>query len=419
MKRTLLFVALAFAMPPAFAAADEPKSAAAADAKAAANPHAAPAPSPASAVDTTAARAELAELRTQMQELSRKMAKLSGELGDVGPRAYAYRYIGNPDRGMIGVVLAKDEHGLRVTAVTPGGPAAKAGIKNGDVIVKVRGDLEGPSGDSAKFLNEALRNLKVDQEVILVVQRDGKPTEIKLKAERREPYNFADAFGAEMGADGALPADFNERMRTVVEQATEQAELGAKEREQISADVEQARTQAREAMKEHGRAQAEAQRAVREAEREAHRAMPWWGLNLAPVNPELGRYFGTDKGALVISADNASLPGLRGGDVITSVAGERVERPEDALRALRDQPSGKDVAIKLMRDHKTLALNVKAPEFKSIFGVPPMPPMPAMPATPATPPMPAPRAMPAPPPAPATPAKPAEPAPAIASKDAA
>jgi len=127
MKRTLLFVALAFAMPPAFAAADEPKPAAAAAAKASASPNPAPAP----AVDTTAARAELAELRTQMQELSRKMAKLSGELGDVGPRAYAYRYIGNPDRGMIGVVLAKDEHGMRVTAVTPGGPAAKAGIKNG------------------------------------------------------------------------------------------------------------------------------------------------------------------------------------------------------------------------------------------------------------------------------------------------
>jgi hypothetical protein len=146
-------------------------------------------------------------------------------------------------------------------------------------------------------------------------------------------------------------------------------------------------------------------------------------LNLAPVNPELGRYFGTDKGALVISADNASLPGVRGGDVITSVAGETVNRPEDALRALRDQPSGKDVAIKLMRDHKTLALNVKAPEFKSIFGAPPMPPMPpapAMPATPVTPrmpAMPAASARPAAPATPATPAKPATPAPAAGKDD--
>jgi len=414
MKRTLLFIALALATPLACMAASEPKPAPSADAKAAANGSTPLAPT----VDTSAARAELAELRTQMQELSRKMAKLSGELGDVGPRAYAYRYIGNPDRGMIGVVLAKDEKGLRVTAVTPGGPAAKAGIRNGDLILKVRGDLEGPSGDSAKFLNDALRNLKVDQEVTLVVQRDGKPSEITLKAERREPYNFTDAFGAEMGADGKLPADFNERMRAVVEQATQQAELSAKEREQIHADVERARAEARQAQKENGRAQIEAQReaqhAARDAEREVRRAMPWWGLNLAPVNPELGRYFGTDKGALVISADNASLPGLRGGDVITSVAGETVNRPEDALRALRDQPSGKDVPIKLMRDHKTLALNVKAPEFKSIFGVPPMPPTPPTPPMPATPAVPATPAMPATPP---TPAQPATPAVAVESSD--
>ena len=47
--------------------------------------------------------------------------------------------------------------------------------------------------------------------------------------------------------------------------------------------------------------------------------------------------FGTDKGVLVIAADNDSLPGIRAGDVITNVAGETVNRPEDALRALRDQ----------------------------------------------------------------------------------
>ena len=27
--------------------------------------------------------------------------------------------------------------------------------------------------------------------------------------------------------------------------------------------------------------------------------MPWWGLNLAPLNADLGRYFGTEKGVLV------------------------------------------------------------------------------------------------------------------------
>ena len=37
------------------------------------------------------------------------MAALSSELGEGGPRSYAYRYIGDPDRAMIGVVLGEDE----------------------------------------------------------------------------------------------------------------------------------------------------------------------------------------------------------------------------------------------------------------------------------------------------------------------
>jgi S1-C subfamily serine protease len=381
MKRTALFVAVALAASHAFGADANPKVA----------PVAAAAAVPAAgkvapAADAESTRAELAELRTQMQELSRRMAKLSGDLGDVGPRAYAYRYVGDPDRGMIGVVLAKDEHGLRVSAVTPGGPASKAGIRNGDVIMRVR-DLDGPSGDSASFLNEALRNLKVGQEVKLVVLREGKTSEIAVKAERREPYNFTAAFGGDMGDPGSLPPDFDKHIQEGVEMATRQAERA----------VQKAQLNQEQAVHIAEHATESAQRAMQRV----RMSMPWWGLNLASLNPELGHYFGKDKGALVMSADADALPGLRGGDVITSVAGEPVVRAEDALRALRDQPSGKDVAIKLMRDRKVLALNIKAPEFKSIFSMPPMPPMPATP--PAPPPPPSVRSQPTPPAPPAAP----------------
>src|SRR5581483_8197940 len=111
--------------------------------------------------------------------------------GDVGPRAYAYRYLGNPDSGMVGLVLASDDKGLRVKAVTPGGAADKAGIRNNDVIVSVNGkSLAGEKADRS-IHGVSLGELKVDQTLTLNVLRDGKTRDYTVKAERRDPYNFA------------------------------------------------------------------------------------------------------------------------------------------------------------------------------------------------------------------------------------
>jgi S1-C subfamily serine protease len=333
------------------------------------------------------ARKELAELRTQMQELSRKMAALSTQLGEGGPRSYAYRYIGDPDRAMIGVVLANDEKGVRLSGVTPDGPAARAGLRDGDIVTAIDGKNVGKSTGDAR---NALANLKDGQEVTLAYARGDQKGTVKIAAQRRQAQNWPMVMN-EDPEHPFLPKDFNVRIQADVERAQREAE--------------------RVYERDHVRMEQQVEHATREAMKHVpsnlHIAMPWWGLNLAPLNADLGHYFGTDKGVLVIAADNDSLPGIRAGDVITNIAGETVNRPEDALRALRDQESGKDVAIKLLRDRKTLALNMKAPAFNSIFDMrapppaaPPMPPAPPMPAAPV---MPAAPAAPAAPPAPPTP----------------
>lgn len=378
-----LALALAIAMPTAAFAAD-------AVAPKAATPEAKP-------VDAQAARTELAELRTQMQELSRRMAALSGELGDTGPRAYAMRYLGDPDRGMIGVVVARSGKELLVSAVTPGSPAARAGIRVGDVITEVSFSGETRLHSSRDYnpadsLNDILRNLKVDQDLTVEVRRDGKTLKFPLKAERREPYVIADAIG-----DASIDSS---QMRADIERAQREARSAAREAqridvEKIRADVEQERANA-ESLRRNAD---ELRRNAEHMRIEIHRDMPWWGLNLAPLNTELGRYFGADKGALVLAANESSLPGIRGGDVITRVADQDVTRPEDVMRTLRDQPAGKDVPIRVLRERKTIALNVKAPKFNSIFEVaPPLPPTPPTPpAAPSAAP-PAPPSPPAPPP---------------------
>ncbi len=382
--RTCLAAALALALgsAPAFPAEGTPK----------AMPENTPAPSTA---DTAQARKDLEQMREQMREMSRKMADLSAKLGEVGPRAYAYRYIGDTDRAMIGVVFSDSDkpRGLRVDAVTPGGPAEKAGIKHGDIITSIDGKPLAPGGDGA--VSWPLRDLKIDQQVRLGMVRDGKSSEITVKAERREPYNFAFAFGdndlKDLGKLGNLDGlaagelqspEFQHRIQAQAERAMERAQVaGERAGEKVRRSLERFNI-----------------------------AMPWWGLNLASLNSDLGGYFGTDHGVLVLSTDD-SLKALKSGDVLLDIDGSKVERPEDAFRLLREPPAGSDVKVQVMRQHKPLTLSVKTPEFKSIF-VPPPPP-PAAPAPPA-PPAPTPRAA-----LPAPPAPPAPPPPPVSSEHAA
>jgi S1-C subfamily serine protease len=357
----------------------------------AATPAAAPrAAADAPPADTAQARRDLEQMREQMREMSHKMAELSARLGDVGPRAYAYRYIGDPDRAMIGVVFSDDEdaRGVRVDAVTPGGPAEKAGLRHGDIVASIDGKAiaEGDRDEAPS----ALRNLKVGQSVKLGIVRDGKRSELTVKAERREPYNFAFAFDGDqpyfkqfdklqalqrLDGDALLPPDFDKHVQERVERAMQQAHVAEHAGEAASRALEHLRF-----------------------------SSPWWGLNLTSLNPDLGGYFGSDHGVLVLSADTDALKPLKSGDVLLEIEGRKVDRPEDALRLMREH-AGDEVKVQVLRQHKPLTLSMRAPESRSMF-IPPPPVAPTPPTPPAAPPAP-----PAPPAHLARPALPAPPAP--------
>ncbi len=358
---------------------------------------AAPGNTASAGIDMQAQRRELDQLRDQMRELSRKMADLSQKMGDVGPRAYAWRYIGNPDRGMLGVVLTPDKHGMRVSAVTPGGPAEKAGVRDGDLLVAIDGKPVRGKKDDAGM--REIDNLKIGQTVKLAVRRDDGKIEktISVKAERREPFNFAYAFGKDGNLSGLrrhdgsnpLPADFGKQVHVQVERAMHESRIA----ERVRARADHIRQRVERAM-QHVRF-----------------TTPWWGLNLVGLNPQLGSYFGTDQGVLVLSADDNAFAKLKSGDVLLEVAGQKVERPEDALRLLRDQSAGHKVDLRVLRQHKKIRLSMTVPDTMDMFVPPPPPAAPAPPAPPAPP-----SATPAPPapparPAPVAPVPPAPPPP--------
>jgi len=89
---------------------------------------------------------------------------------------------------------------------------------------------------------------------------------------------------------------------------------------------------------------------------------PWGGIELVKLNPELGEYFGTREGVLVVSAPEDSSLALKGGDVILTIGGRKPSSPMQAMRILRTYESGESVAIEVMRKQKRVTVTWKVPE---------------------------------------------------------
>jgi S1-C subfamily serine protease len=88
---------------------------------------------------------------------------------------------------------------------------------------------------------------------------------------------------------------------------------------------------------------------------------PWGDLKLVSLNPDLGEYFGTKEGLLVVKAPaDSSLP-LKGGDVIISIGGRKPSSPEQAMRILRSYDKGETVSIEILRKQKRLTVAWRVP----------------------------------------------------------
>jgi S1-C subfamily serine protease len=83
---------------------------------------------------------------------------------------------------------------------------------------------------------------------------------------------------------------------------------------------------------------------------------PLADLELAPLNPDLGQYFGTDTGVLVISAPAESQLGFKGGDVVLAVDGRKPEGPSHLLRILRSYGDTEGFKAEVLRNKKRVTV---------------------------------------------------------------
>lgn len=318
---------------------------------------------------TPAQQKELAAARADLDKAARRLADLHRRYGGADvPIRIEKRVLRKP---VIGVLLAPDEAaGVRIAGVTPDGAAAAGGLKSGDRIVSIDGAAIKAGSGAARVdeVRERLAALDAKTSVKIGYERDGKTQVVTLTPRVSDRLMVLPR--------GAI-ADGNVRVFTG---------------DDGDIDVLADRMGGGEAGSRAGRAEVHARAAAAGAERHAAwaaaiapdvrteiirlgrdckgedcklpvlaEAFRWNGLNLAAVDAQLGRYFGTHEGVLVLSTGK-DLEGLQAGDVIRKIGGKPVGNPREAMEALRAQPAEGKVAVEYLRDRATQTAQVAVPK---------------------------------------------------------
>jgi len=320
-------------------------------------------------------REELSRTHRELRETSRQVAQAHRDLVSSVKPVHRVRHINLGDRAVIGVILGQQtDDGIEIVGVSPDGPAEQAGLQAGDVLVSIGGvDLSGNNSESnRKTMYDVMDEVSDGEELALTVLRDNSIRDFTVRAETREPLAWQSLIRIPDTPEdvGEVGSSTKIIKRIVVPEM---------DREALAAEVAELEKQV-EDMKFSFIDMGEFQKmtegdwefefddmsdfglhALREAD-------IWFGLpqalglELAAINPELGDYFDTDRGVLVIRAKPDNAYTLQSGDVVLEIDATAVETPADLMRALRELNSGDTVEILIKRDRRDVTLQVAVPE---------------------------------------------------------
>lgn len=295
------------------------------------------------------------QMETQLAELRRQVAELQRQLRERDdrstPRASAAPRMSwtlppgsssvfmTDNKPKLGVTVdmsrnpATDSIGAALEDVTSRGPAGEAGLKAGDIITKYNGEVlaghyaaadDDQSEPGAKLIDLASR-LKQGDTVKLEYRR-GRETKTASVVARRlnDSFGYSYSFG-----DGRGDAPFV--LRSFGGDMTEPGELMRKLLVG-GADL-------------------------------------WLDMETVPVNAELGEYFGTTKGLLVIRGPRDSSLSLKAGDVILAVDGRDVSSASQMYRVLRSYDAGETVKMDVMRQKRRITVSGKIPDRENRGGL--------------------------------------------------
>jgi serine protease Do len=205
----------------------------------------------------------------------------------------------------------KVANGVYVESVETDSPAAKAGLKAGDIIV----EFDGERIRSSRHLSRLVQETVAGRAVPVAAMRDGQ--RVALTVQPRDGSDSAFRYFNRVEPFAKLAPSVKPRALTIL---TTPGRLG---------------------------------------------------MGVGELSPQLADYFGTKDGVLVTSVADDSIAaktGVKAGDVITSFDGGSVNDAEDLRRRSQGLDAGAEFTIGIVRDKKPMTLKGKLESPKRVTG---------------------------------------------------
>lgn len=203
----------------------------------------------------------------------------------------------------------REVRGVGVTQVLKDSPAEKAGLKKDDVILR----FDGESVTSVRKLSRLVAESSADQTVRITISRAGAEQEVSATLAK---HKMADLLSASIrddvfkGIEKSFP-EMNEKDWPKIGDGNLVFSMGANRR---------------------------------------------IGVGTQTLTKQLADYFGAKDGGVLITsvAENtpAARAGLKAGDVITAIDGEKVDSSGDIARTINKKQEG-EITLTVLRDHST------------------------------------------------------------------
>jgi len=254
-----------------------------------------------------------------------------------------------------------EPHGVEVTHVGDDSPAAKAGLKEGDVVL----EFNGQRVEGVEQFVRLVRETPPGHSVKLLVDRDGKTQTIAATVGDRKSFM------------PHMDPKFAQDMQRLGEEMKRQFGDGSKFQQDMQKEFGPD-SKFRQDMEHQFGPDSQFQRDMQKLKDDMQK-MHWdsdmhgpdmaegpgkglrLGIESEPMGSQLAEFFGVKQGVLVrsvVDGSAAAKAGIKAGDVIVRIGNGDVGSPGQITKLLRETDSSKPVPVTLVRNKQEMTMNV-------------------------------------------------------------